>query len=393
MNKSQIPQIFDSCIKQLSKHDFTGYDPADLMNTSYDFIKKLPSPIIRILTVVNFISPVNLRRILKIRPTKNTTAMVVLARALINRFNKTKINTYLVEAKELEKWIINNSIEIDGTIGWSRVIEYQSRRNFQHSSNSTLTFINASALEMYLDLYQITDNQYYLEIATKISAHLVNHTNRINYDFGCCLSYVSNASEEVLNASILAGAALNKFSFISNNNEARELSIRILDYCLYRQNLNGSWEYSYKKNNKPKKQYDFHQCYMLDGIMKYNLENDLVRIQSVNLAFASGMDFYFQYQFDNKMRPFWRYPIKYPIDIHNVSHAIFFVSKYFNVIQDASIKLDKLIALLFDSFYNYSGSYFYYHKYPFLTVKHNFFRWNTVWTLYALSHLNINEAN
>ena len=64
------------------------------------------------------------------------------------------------------------------------------------------------------------------------------------------------------------------------------------------------------------------------------------------------MDFYFNYQLDKKMRPFWRYPIKYPIDIHNISHAIFFVSKYYSLIPDPSIKLDKLMFILINDYYD-----------------------------------------
>lgn len=125
--------------------------------------------------------------------------------------------------------------------------------------------------------------------------------------------------------------------------------------------------------------------------MKYNLQNDSGRAQKVKKAFEKGGDFYFNYQFDKKMRPYWRYPIKYPIDIHNVSHAIFFVSKYYKSLPQAKIRLEKLTSLLFTSFYNSKKHYFYYQNYPLLTVKHNFFRWNTAWTLYALSQLYLLE--
>lgn len=384
-------QIFDDCFKQLKKQDYIGFDPADLMNTSSTLIKNLPSPLIRLLTIFNFLSPINFRKLLKIQPTQNTTAMVVMARALLNKYKETKTVEYITEAQKLEKWMYQRSVSFKDSIGWARVIPYQSRKDFQHVSQSTLTFINAFSLELYLDLYKIEGNEYSLNIAKKISDHIINYTNRINHEFGSCLSYINNANEEVLNASIMAGAALNRYAHIQNDKVALELSMSLLDYILHRQNPNGSWEYSYKANGKPKRQYDFHQCYVLDSIMKYDLSNDNERHKKVENAFSKGLDFYFESQFDKKMRPYWRYPIKYPIDIHNVSHAIFFISKYYKEVPESSSKLNKLLSLLYNEFYDSRKHFFYYQRYPFITVRHNFFRWNTVWTLYALSNLNSNS--
>ncbi len=389
MKKNQIHQAFDDCFNNLKNQDYTGFDPADLMNTTSKLIKNLPSPIIRILTIINFLSPINFRKLLKIPPTQNTTAMVVMARALINKYRETKIKEYKEEAKKLEKWMVQRALNTEDSMGWARVIPYQSRKNFLHASKSTLTFINAFALELYLDLYELEGDEYYLTIAKKINNHLINYTNRINREHGCCLSYINNANEEILNASIIAGAALNRYAHIQHDDEALKLSLSILDYILYRQKSNGSWEYSYKANGKPKQQYDFHQSYVLDSMMKYDLSDDDSRRTKVKKAFKIGIDYYFNVQFDKNMIPYWRYPVKYPIDIHNVSHAIFFVAKYKSEISESSSKLNVLLKLLFNEFYNHEKYYFYYQKYPLITVKHNFFRWNTVWTLYALSHINL----
>jgi len=314
-----------------------------------------------------------------------------MARALVNKYGETKNEVYKDEAKNLGNWMLQKSISFQDSIGWARVIPYQSRKNFQHESQSTLTFINAFSLELYLDLYSLEGNVDYIKTAHRIRNHIVNHTNRINGEVGCCLSYINNAHEEILNASIIAGAALNRFAHLQSDPEALELSLNILDYILHRQNANGSWEYSYKKNGNPKRQYDFHQSYILDSMKKYNLSDDTIRIQKVDIAFKKGTEFYFTKQFDSQMKPYWRYPVKYPIDIHNVSHAVYFVVKYFNEIPDSTTKLNKLLNLLLNEFYDKTNNYFYYQLYPFLTVKHNFFRWNTVWTLYAMSNIKPNN--
>ncbi len=379
----RIRVIIDDCLSRIARHGHQGFDPADLFNSQRPFIRRLKGAAARGMTLVNFYSPVNLRRLLRIAPAHNTTAMVLWGLVHLKLFKADGEPSHLGEAEFAADWLKSHATQVDGTLGWSRIIDYQSGPTVLHDRNTTLTFINANAAMMFLELYEATSEDAHLRAAQAVCDHLLLHTNRTERPQGCCLSYNSTGRQEVFNASILAGAALNRAYGATGNEECLALSGRILSYTLARQNEDGSWYYSWR-GDRPKKQIDFHQCYMLEGIESYRHVDDTLQ-QSRNEAFARGTRFYIERMFDLKMRPYWRYPLKYPIDIHNVAHGVYFLSKYRAVLPQYEDRLAELLRLHLEGFYDEQRHFFYYQKYPLVTVRHDFFRWNTMWSLLALS--------
>jgi len=383
----QIGMIIGEGLSRLHNLRYIGYDPADLMNSSWKGLTHFPERLLRFLTILNFYSPVNIRPLLRIRPSQNTTAMVILGRTCLNGYRQTARTEWLDYAQELADWLLQHAIRRDNTLGWSRIIPYQAKSDFMHASGCTLTFINAHAAEFFLDFHEISGDPQWLDCAGSVCQHLLRHTNRLEFPFGICLSYINDAQEEVPNASILAGCVLHRYGRLKKDEEITRLSMSILDYTLHRQNADGSWDFCFDPGKPARRQYDFHQCYMLDGIRKYGYDVGSARQDRIRIAFEKGMTFYLERLFDADMRPFWRYPHKYPIDVHNVSHAVYFLARYNRDVPDAAIRLEKLLGILLDKMYDKRRQYFYYQVYPLYRVKHDFLRWNTAWSLYALSHL------
>ena len=383
----ELLNIIDACMARIVDLGYKGYDPADLLNTRLSFVKGLPGVAKRLLTLANFYSPINLRKFLSIEPAQNTTAMFLWGFVNLRLFGLAQEDRYRSEVDVAVDWLLERALVFDNTIGWSRVIDYQSRASVIHDTNTTLTFINANAANFFFDLNKAFRDQRHLETADAICGHLLRKTNRIEKPSGVCLSYTNNGRHEVLNASILAGQVLNRAYTFTSNREYQELSEHLLQYILNRQNEDGSWHYSYDAQDKPKKQIDFHQCYLLDGIQGYKtIEDDRIR-ERRDRAFENGTRFYIEKMFDRRMRPLWRYPIKYPIDIHNVAHGVFFLSRHLSRFPEYAPKLEMLVNYMLSNLYNGREHRFYYQQYPFLTVKHDFFRWNTMWSLLALSEL------
>lgn len=396
MNKS-IFQIINDCLKKIEEDNYKGYDPADFMATKLKLLKRMPPGCKRISTLVNEYSPLNLRKLLRIEKKTNTTAMVILGEVYLLQYKLTKKYEILKKIDFIVEWLLQNAVVIDGTLGFNRVIEYQSNIGL-HASSSTLTFINAIAGKLFYDLYLQFNRSKYLKVLQNICNHLVYKTNRISDSEGVCLSYRNNGNDAILNASILAGKVLNKAAKIFGNDEYLYLSLEILKDTLAKQNKDGSWYYSHINGYAYKKQIDFHQTYILDGIRGYENINQNSLLKERDLKYEKGVDFYINKMFNNKMQPYWRYNIKYPIDIHNLSHALYFFSKYSDDMKiycsDYEIKLDKILKLMINDFYDKKDNYFYYQDYFGIKIKHNFLRWNNVWSLLALSqYLLINNKN
>lgn len=396
MNKLLIFQIINDCLTKIEGDNYKGYDPADFMATKLKLLKRMPHGFKRIATLINTYSPINFRKLLKIEKKTNTTAMIILGKVYLLQYKITKDYKILKKIDIIVDWLIQNAVVIDETFGFNRVIEYQSNIGL-HSSYSTLTFINAIAGELFYDLYLQSSKNKYLESLQKICNHLVYKTNRISDSKGICLSYRNNGNDAILNASILAGKILNKAAKIFDNDEYLYLSLEILENTLAKQNKDGSWYYSHINGHPYKKQIDFHQAYILDGIRGYENINQNSLLKERDLRYKKGLIFYVDKMFDNKMYPYWRYPIKYPIDIHNLSHAIYFFLKYsedikfyYNGYED---RLNKLLSLVINVFYDNKNNYFYYQNYFGIKIKHNFLRWNNVWTLLALTQYLLVDEN
>ena len=303
--------------------------------------------------------------------------MVMLGHIYLNLYKYYKDESYLEDVNFFVSWLLENAIKENNTLGWARTIDYQFDSQQSFVQNNSLTFINSKVLKLFLDLYEITEKKEYLQNAKKIADHFIKKTTKISSSDGICLSYASKSKVEIYNASLLAGVQLNRIYNYIPDEDYYSLSLSILRYSLNKQNEDGSWYYS-TNGKKQKKQIDFHQVYMLMGIKEYSHHN---LSEQITIKFKKGLNFYLNKMFDKNGIPYWRYPLKFPIDIHNISHAILFLSTY-------NIRLDRVNSLLFiliNEFYDQKDKFFYCHKWLFVKNKINYFRWNTIWTLYSIT--------
>ena len=372
--------VLIECLEKLEEKNYSGYDPADLLNSNYSIISKMPGNLIKLLSLVNIYSPVNFRKLLRIKPAQNTSAMVKLTQIYLFLFEMYHKKEHWDKVIFFIDWLMQKTINEDGTLGWNRTINYQFDSKVRHDKDSSLTFINAQMLTLLLNLFDITKQQQYLDWAIQVANHITYKTNQIKNFAGICLSYTSKGNLEIFNASILAGNALNRIYSYESNEDYLDLSEQILNYTLNVQFPDGSWAYSYNNAKYKTNQIDFHQVYMLEGIIYQTTQYQ----NRVKLAFEKGYEFYIKQMFDKKGRPLWRYPKKYPIDIHNMAHAIYFLSSY-PPPDSSKVSIEGLLDYLFKEFYNSKDKFFYFHKYPVFKNKIDYIRWNTVWTLYALS--------
>ena len=102
--------------------------------------------------------------------------------------------------------------------------------------------------------------------------------------------------------------------------------------------------------------------------------------------YFKGLEFYYHKQFDEWGRSLWRYPAKWPVDIHNQCQGIltFTIFKKYN--KNYLDFAKKISSWTINNMQNRKG-YFYYQKWPFITSKVAYMRWNQAWMFVALSRL------
>ncbi len=151
-----------------------------------------------------------------------------------------------------------------------------------------------------------------------------------------------------------------------------------------RQNEDGSFPYSESlKNGALKAQYDFHQYYVLGSLKRLSEKLDTHNYQE---AILSGLAYSMKYQIEDGMF-FWRYPKKYPIDIHNQAAAVLTFRVFENEINSFEGKRSTSLETIIN--WNernmWDGKKYYYQYYPYITIRTNYLRWNQGWMLAATS--------
>ena len=192
-----------------------------------------------------------------------------------------------------------------------------------------------------------------------------------------------------INANLLAAEILAYDDYLHKKKEHRELILGVLDFTKKLQNEDGSWYYSYNiETFEPKKQIDFHQGYILetmDIILKFSqIDND-----NFLSVMERGLEFYYKNQFYPHGYAYWRYPKKWPVDIHNQSQGIITFSKFSDLKLSWYITDEKITDWTIKNMRNSDGR-FYHQKWPFIKNKTSYMRWNQAWMLLALTTLIIN---
>jgi rhamnogalacturonyl hydrolase YesR len=138
-------------------------------------------------------------------------------------------------------------------------------------------------------------------------------------------------------------------------------------------------------NGVERKQIDFHQGFILDALDDFiiNTRPDDGKYLE---ALLKGVDFYKNEQFLPDGRCKWRYPRRWPIDIHNQAQGIITFSRLRDrkpeYLDFARTIADWTITHMQDK-----SGYFYYQKWPIVTNKISYIRWGQAWMLFALSTL------
>ncbi len=378
-NKYEI--IFLDLYDWIKNQEYKGWDPYDGINNNFLTNNNHILDELKILLIqFNKYSLINFRKFLKIKKEKDIkgTSLILQSLNIYNNIFKKSLKTdhlikYLLDSSlysnynyhcwsshkykyiGVDKSILTPNIpDIIGTSNVLKSLSFYKNRNKKEIS---------SIYNYYLNNIGIFKNNYYYKYTPL-------NKNKI----------IINASAEALSS------LSNSLKFV-NNDRLLENNQEIVKTILKYQNKDGSWPYSiYQK--KVYNQFDFHQGYIISGLLDYYNFVDSNKIRKkINHALKSGIKFYLK-MLDNKGRFYYRYPKFYPIDIHNQSQGIITFTKLYNH-YDKFIYKEKAIKIAnwtINNMYD-KNKYFYHQKFRFFTNKIPYIRWGESWMLLSLSYL------
>jgi hypothetical protein len=287
--------------------------------------------------------------------------------------------------------ICNAVVNSDSLLGWGRSFDFKTKGEF-HDSKKPLIFLNAKLGLSILNIYSYTKDQKLLNNVERIIRSSIQSSIIVTNERGTFISYSSEKKPRLIfNASILTAELILKYVKFRNNTSEIidginifDLSKKLIESIINQQLENGSWYYGFSFEDENYKQIDFHQGFVIDSLLNIsNISDDKQLGNKAKMAYEKGIKFMATNQIDNLGSFGWRYPQKYPIDIHNqaqglISFSLSTTSEYDQILQ-------KTFLFTVNNFWNPNRKYFYYQIHKLFINKIHYIRWSSAWMLYALT--------
>lgn len=368
----------------ISKSEYKGYDPYDFLNSKIDF-NNLSLKLQFIFTQLSKRSPINFRPLLKIPINYNTKGMGLFLNAYSTLYKLNHDDNIKKQAEYLFNWINSNTTKSSSELTWGFDYPYANRTGNVEKGFPTIIH-HSYVLKGLAKYYEVFNDEKALELIKRGDKFIINSLPLKSYNSGKCYGYHPGAQGCCYNASLHAAESLALIDKISNSEKYSSLVFELVKYIILKQKSNGVWYYGHDEINVKKEtnQIDFHQGFILESlynINKYTVGNfSNIILPSISL----GLKYYANKQFDKKGRSFYRFPQKYPIDIHAQAQGII----TFSLLNEFNIEYrdlaTKILFWTINNMQNKNGS-FSYQKYPFFTIKTPHIRWGQAWMLVAMS--------
>lgn len=369
------------------KESFIGYSLYDSHNSFIPFEKFGRSISFYVNQIIKR-SPINIRPLIGVKKGINPKAYGLL----LNSYSKIKslniLNDQLIDSlnhKFFNRLVENYSKGYSGYC-WGYNYDWPQKNGEMipaYTPSGVVTGFNCSGIFSYFNAYQ---NDKAKAVISDSASFVLNDLHLSDTKYGLCFSYTPVKKDLTINANLLAAEVLAYDDYLHKKKEHRELILGVLDFTKNLQNEDGSWYYSHNiETFEPKKQIDFHQGYVLET-MDIILKLCSIKDDVYEKCITMGLEFYYKNQFSAEGTCYWRFPSKWPVDIHNQSQGIITFSRFAEKDEKYLHFAKKITDWTIKNMQGSKGN-FYYQKWPLLTNKVNYMRWNQAWMLLALTTL------
>lgn len=302
---SDVKESINVFINWVSTNGYFSYDPYDLWSTKYGLLAKKIYYRKKIFSIP-FIIPIVLAdtyfpQIRKLFTKKKRYAIsdahIILS--YLNLYEFTKKEEYLLEAISVSKNLLETSINGFSGYCWGYPFNWQNSSGLWKSDTPFIT-VTPYCFEAFLKLYDITNEQKYLDITYSISKFAYNDINFTEIrDDVISSSYSPFDNTKVINASAYNGFLFAEAYLRFHNDNYFRQSEKLLNFVIQYQNNDGSWIYAIddSKNNFID---NIHTCFVLKNLIK---ANNILKRNDIKDSIAKGFGYYMNNLFDSRIRP------------------------------------------------------------------------------------------
>lgn len=382
-----MEMLLNEAIIQLQKYieseNFKGYDPYDTLNSWIPFHwfgKYGQFAAIQIQKR----NPVNIRPLIGIQKDAIPKAYALFLHAYSLLYQISKKSEYKENMDFFFNWFKTNKLNGYKGYCWSKnfaLTNVDSQRPKVDPSSVLAAFVG----EAMFEYHNATKNPEAIDMINGICAFIINHVPVYKTGDNYCYSYTTTHQDFVHNANLHVAELFAKAYSLTKKEIYKDNAIKATNFTVKQQKGDGSWSYRIYPDGSEKMQIDFHQGFILNSIYFVNkyIGNNNTYLNSIN----KGAEFYKKKQFNNDGSSIYRFPKKYPIDIHNQAQGII----TFSLLKDLNTEYlpfaEKIAEWTIKNMQNKKEGYFYYKKYPYFTNKIPYIRWNQAWAFLSLSYL------
>ncbi|HEX9909173.1 MAG TPA: pectate lyase [Thermoplasmata archaeon] len=373
---------------------FLGWDPYDALNSELSRRITLGIPALEaVVTQFNRTSLVNLRPYLGVQKSIDTKGTAIFAQAFAQLYELTEEARFKTDLKWcielLEERSLRNRYGFDC---WSGHCYSHRLADLSMLDAQTAETVATSEVVMaFLDSIPIIGDDEQLRTIESAVNFLMDRMTIEKNDEMCFRYSTANESRIVINATAIAISALSRASHYIESDRFRPIIRRSVEFILRMQDEDGSWPYSVYDDGRTRSQTDFHQGFLIDGLIDCLPLFDGAEKARICTCIENAARFYATKQFLSDGRGYYRYPRFYPTDIHNQAQGMITLCKLTSISQDYARMANQVAIWTICNMQDSTG-YFWYRKGRLMTNKIKFMRWGQAWMMLALAKLLSNPG-
>ncbi len=374
------------CIRQ----EFSGYDPYDTLNSPLG-LQQLGKWFPAVAVQIQKRNPINIRPLLGIRKGRNPKGIGLMLKAFTMLYQIDPQERYRKVADSLYQWLIDHHSTGYSGYAWGYNFDWVNPEgNLKAFTPSVVaTAFVADGIYEYACAFQHDGAKQAVLSACRFIANDLPVTHLPQ---GISIAYTQQSKGCCYNASLLGAETLAKGYILGGEKAWLDAAHSAVEFVLSRQKEDGRWNYSYDpETGREREQVDFHQ-----GFVLVSLDNYLQTIGDSNLkienSIAKGLAFYRDQQFSDEGRAYWRWPKKWPTDIHHQAQGIITFARLRRY-DSTYLPFAQTIAEWTIRNMQDRKGYFYYQKHRIFTNRIPYMRWGQAWMMLALAQLLCETSN
>lgn len=384
---NKLQYSLNKTLEYCKKENYTGYNKYDALDSKMLNFLSLGNKWIKLVfsqVVMRF--PVNLRPLLLVPKTPNPKGYALFALTYLNLFSAYKKKEYLDEAENFLNLLIENRSPHYHKICWGYQYPWQDVGFFAkaHLPNRVVTNFVCTA---FLEAYEITKNQKYLDIVEEAIDFLLNAPKVLFEDDRMkCLSYVPDEKMNwiVMDVSALTSATISRFYKYKPSEYHYQQATKLIRFVVDKQTSYGAWFYSHPANAHTKMHDNYHTGYICDSILEYTIytgNNEFLD------SYNKGIEYYKNHLFLKDGTARWMNNSTYPIDVNGSAQGILSFVKAAEVQKEYLNFAIKIAEWTINNMQNKKLGYFYYQKTKFYKKPFTLMHWSNAWMTYGISKL------